>query len=86
MMCYLGLTLCRVAQHLLKTKQNFVITSPELLDQLEKVQECIVMVNVNDEKLKPVRTISELESQESKTWEAVCTLIQYMKDNPAKAS
>ena len=85
MMCYLGLTLCRVAQHLLKSRESFTISAPELLDQLERVQKCIVIANVDGEKLKPVRTISELEPKENHTWEVVSSLIQYMKKSPAKA-
>ena len=86
MMCYLGLTLCRVSQYLLKTRESFTISSPELLDQLEKVQECIVIADINGEKLKPIRTISALEQQEKRTWKIVSDLIQYMKDTPAKTS
>ena len=86
MMCYLGLTLCRVSQYLLKTRESFTISSSELLDQLEKVQECIVIADINGEKLKPIRTISALEQQEKRTWKIVSELIQYMKDTPAKTS
>lgn len=86
MMCYLGLTLCRVAQYLLKTKQSFSISCSKLLDQLEKVQECIVIANIDGSQIKPIRSISELEPAEEQIWNAVSSLLQYMKDNPAQAT
>lgn len=84
MMCYLGLTLCRVAQYLLSRNFQLEISSQDLLDQLEKVQECLVIIIVNGEKLKPTKTISQLEEQEEKTWQKVSSLMKYMSDNPAK--
>ena len=84
MMCYLGLTLCRVAQYMLSRHFQFEISSQDLLDQLDKVQECLVIVIVNGEKLKPTKTISQLEEREEKTWQAVSSLMQYMIDHTAK--
>ena len=83
MMCYLGLTLCRVAQYLLKTKQSFTISCSKLMDHLEKVQECIVIMNIDGSQIKPIRSISELEPAEEQIWKTVSSLLQYMKDNPA---
>ena len=50
--------------------------------ELEKVQECLVIVNVGKEKLKPIKSISELDDKIGVTWNAVSKFLQYMKDHP----
>ena len=84
MLCYLGLTLTRVAQYMLKTKLNYNIDTVELMKRLERVQECLVFIVYNNEKFKPTRVISELEPKEKETWDKVVQLIEYMDINPAK--
>ena len=77
-------TICRFVQYILDRDYDFHITCSELLDRLEKVQECIVIAKVNGEQLKPVTTILQLESPEKETWETVTRLMTDMKKTKDK--
>ena len=83
MICYLGLTLCRVSQYMLKRIESYDITCETLMKRLEHVQECIVFASVNGETIKPIHTMSEMNENEKETWDVVTSLIDYTKDNPA---
>ena len=84
MMCYLGLTLCRVAQYMLRTMYGYKITCSKLIDLLMHVQECTVTVEINGERLNSQKTINELNEQEQIAWDHAKKLITYMKKHPAK--
>ena len=83
MMCYLGLTLCRIAQYMLASIYHFHISSSDLLEQLMMVQECLVIIHVGEEKFKPIKSISELDEKAKKTWDVVSSYIQYLNEHPA---
>jgi len=82
MICYLGLTLSKLASYVLKREQAYKITCPELLDRLDNVQECLVMINVNGEQLQPIKTLSQLEGKDLEVWQATEKLIEYIQSHP----
>lgn len=83
MICYLGLTLCRTAQYLLKRRFDYSITCSELLDQLTRVQECLVIMDINGEKVDPKTVLSELNGKDRETWSKVELLLEDLKQHPA---
>ena len=82
MICYLGLSLCRVASYMLKRDQKLVISCGRLMDTLEKVQECIVLLTINGQKIKPQKQLSELDKETQEIWDKVLKIIDYMKEHP----
>lgn len=75
-LCYLGLSLCRVAQYLLKKNEGYKITCAELLHRLSHVQECIVMMTVNGEQIEPQKTLNELRGADKETWELTYKIVK----------
>lgn len=82
MLCYLSLSLCRLVQYLLDRDYGLHITCSKLMDRLEKVHECMVFARMNGEAVKPITTLSKLESPESEVWNTVSAFIDHMKKNP----
>ena len=82
MTCYLGLSLCRFAQYMLKDKYSFHIPSPKLLDCCSHVQECHVILTV-DGKMKAMKTLSELSGLDQEVWMKVTDLLTWFKENTA---
>lgn len=82
MICYLGLSLCRFAQYMLKDKYSFHIPSPKLLDCCSRVQECHVILTV-DGKMKAMKTLSELSGLDQEVWMKVTDLLTWFKENTA---
>ena len=80
--CYLGLTLSKLATYVLKREVNYKITCPELLERLDNVQECLVIMKVNGEQLKPVKTLNELEGKDLEVWTAAEKMVTYIHDHP----
>ena len=82
MICYCGLSLCRVAVYLLKRDQNFTIPCSRLMSTLENVQECIIFLSINGQKIKPQKQLSEMDKKTQETWEKVLAITKYMKEHP----
>ncbi len=82
MVCYLGLTLSKLATYVLRRERNYRITCPDLLDRLNNVLECLVIVNVNGEKMQPVKTLNELEDMDLEVWQVTEELLRYIRENP----
>ena len=77
--CYLGLTLCRVAQYMLKRDYDYKITCTELLHRLSHVQECIVIMTMNGMKMDPKKSLNELKGGDKETWDIVEHLLKDIK-------
>ena len=84
MICYLGLSLCRIATYLMDRDQSYHVSCSRLMDLLTPVQECLVLLTVNGTKTVPRKTICEIEGETKKAWDAVLKLIEYMRMNPIK--
>ena len=82
MICYLGLTLSKLATYVLRREQNYRITCPELLDRLNNVLECLVIVDVNGGKMQPIKTLNQLEDVDLEVWQATEELMRYIRENP----
>ena len=82
MLCYLGLSLCRFIQYLLCRDYGYRITCSELLERLEKVQECMIVMKIDSQAVRPFSVLSKLEPLEEKTWGIVSRLINRMKNSP----
>ena len=78
MLCYLGMTLCKIGQYMLKDKFGYEISGTELLDRLEKVQECISVIDIQNVKLKYQKKICSLYDKEAETWDMVQKLLEYL--------
>lgn len=84
MICYLGLTLCRVATYLMDREQSYHISCPRLMELLSQVHECLVLISVNGSKIEPRKTTSEVTGEANKAWSAALKLIDYMHKNPIR--
>ena len=82
MICYLGLSLCRFAQYMLKDRYDFQISSSKLLDCCANVQECYVVMVVNG-KTTAMKTLSELRGLEQEVWTNVTKMLDTFKETPA---
>ena len=82
MICYLGLSLCRFAQYMLKDRYDFQISSSKLLDCCANVQECYVVMVVNG-KTTAMKTLSELRGLEQEVWTNVTKMLDTFKEPPA---
>ncbi len=54
------------------------------MDLLTPVQECLVLLTVNDLQTVPSKAICEIEGETKKAWNAVLKLIEYMRMHPIK--
>ncbi len=84
MICYLGLTLAKLGTYVLKREQDYSITCSEFLDRLDNVQECLVILKMDDEQLQPIKTLSQLEGKDLEVWQAAEKLLTYINKNPFK--
>ena len=82
MLCYLGLSICRFATYLMDREQNYHVSCDKLLNLLEGVQECLVPMSVNGERLESRKVLSELDGEQKEAWQAVCALKEYMNEHP----
>ena len=73
----------RYIQYLLKRRFDYSITCSELLDQLTRVQECLVIMDINGEKVDPKTVLSELNGKDRETWSKVELLLEDLKQHPA---
>lgn len=85
MICHLGVTLCCIAAYMLKRDQNLTISCHGLIRTLANIQESVVSLSINGQKVKPPIQLSEPDKETQETWEKVLAIISYMKAHPLSA-
>ena len=82
MLCYLGLSLCRIAQHILKKELGYSATCPALMERLSRVREGIVLMTFDGCKLEPEKRVSKLDAEDGLAWAKVTELLSLLEKWP----
>lgn len=85
MIYHLGVTLCCIAAYMLKRDQNFTISCHGLIRTLANIQESVVSLSINGQKINLPTQLSEPDKEAQETWEKVLAIISYMKAHPLAA-